>query len=270
MRVPSEPLAPCTPAAAQLPGPDRCWRRRSVGWAVGPVVSRERQRTSPCAGDGRQTLALHADPNSRPRHCHGVWGGRWEGGEEQAGPTAPSMSGVSLAEATLCSESPAPRVPVSAHLHPCGVWNVGMGAGSPSGPALLNSGTPSAPAECGAGGRCDLGVSSEGQPSLPPGTFASSLHLPSFSGLQTAGLSLTSGGALFWRVHQPQADWPGAPTTLRLEGLCLAGPLSPLLPPCQPQRPKALSSEVCGATAAPSLTLAPAACFLRVEPGSCP
>ena len=149
---------------------------------------------------------------------------------------APSMSGVSLAEATLCSESPASRVPVSAHLHPCGVWNVRMGAGLPSGPALLNSGTPSAPAECGAGGRCDLGVSSEGQPSLPPGTFASSLHLPSFSGLQTAGLSLTSGGALFWRAHQPQADWPAAPTTLRLGGLC-SGPACPA--PSHPSSPLA-------------------------------
>lgn len=229
--MPSEPLALHTPAAAQPPGPDRCWRRRSVGWAVGPAVSGERRRTTLCAGNGRQTLALQADPNSQPRRC--LWGGRREGGEEQAGPMAPSMSGVSLAEATLCSESPASRVPVSAHLHPCGVWNVRMGAGLPSGPALLNSGTPSAPAECGAGGCCDLGVSSEGQPSLPPGTFASSLHLPSFSGLQTAGLSLTSGGALFWRAHQPQADWPAAPTTLRLGGLC-SGPLPARPPPTPP------------------------------------
>ena len=172
-RVPSEPLAPPHQQQLSCLVLIRCGRQRYVGWAVGPGVLGERRRTSLCAGDGRQALALRADPHSQPWCCHGAWGVRREGGEEQAGPTAPSASGVSLAEAMLCSESPAPRVPISARLHPCGVWNVGIGAGSPSGPALLSSGTPSTPAECGTDRPCDLGINSEGWPSLPPGAFAS-------------------------------------------------------------------------------------------------
>lgn len=183
-------------------------------WGSGCWGERWRTYLTACrrwkAGPG--PVSKHKLPSPGATIESGKDGGRV--GRIRRGPTAPRVSGVSFAEATLCSESPAPRVLISARLHPCGgrasqvLLQTVLLPGAVTGGSAVRDGLPSL------------------QAPLPP-----SLYLLSFSGLPTAGLSLTTGGALFWRVHQPRADRPGVPTTLRLGGLC-SGPLPARLPPC--------------------------------------
>lgn len=283
--VPSEPFAAHTPAAAAQPPGSESLRvaevcrvgsgARGVGGEMAYLTACRRWKAGPGSASKPKLLSPSAATES------GKDSGRV--GRIRPGPTAPSMSGVSLAEATLCSESPAPRVLISAHLHPCGGCNVGMGAGWPLGPALLNSGIPSAPADCAATGHCDLRVSSEGRPSLPPGIFASLsssaeffwaancraephdrrrplLESPPASGRPTWGAHHPEvGRPLLWASACPAPSLPGvapAPTAPRRPPphrppRCCH--LPPLLPPCQPQRPEALSSEVVGLQLPPAL-----------------